>query len=171
VRSVLILLSIALAGCAVASGAATDSTQPGAGSCHARGHGRLTLPDRRCTPGVADPAVTQANIARTICRRGYARKVRPPEAITEREKLASMKAYGDTGSPRRYEYDHLIALELGGAPNDTKNLWPEPGASPNAKDRLEMRLHRMVCDGSLSLEAAQHQIATNWVKSYHRLFG
>jgi hypothetical protein len=171
VRFVPILLSLALAGCAVASSAARDATQPTAGSCHARGHGAFTLPDRGCTPGVADPAVTQANIDRTICRAGYTRKVRPPESVTRPEKLASMQAYGDTGSPRRYEYDHLISLELGGAPNDTRNLWPEPGASPNRKDRLENRLRRLVCDGELSLTAAQHQITTNWVKSYHGLFG
>jgi hypothetical protein len=170
-RFVPIVLSLTLAGCAMASSAATDSTQPAAGSCHARGHGAFALPDRHCTPGVADSAVTQANIEKTICRSGYTKKVRPPASVTGPEKLASMKAYGDTGSPRRYEYDHLISLELGGAPNDSRNLWPEPGASPNAKDRLENRLHRIVCAGALTLSAAQRQIATNWVKSYHRLFG
>jgi hypothetical protein len=170
VRFAPILLSLALAGCAVASNAATDP-QPPPGSCHARGHGAFTLPDSHCTPGVRDPAVTQANIARTICRAGYTKTVRPPASVTGPEKLASMKAYGDGGSPRRFEYDHLISLELGGAPNDAHNLWPEPGGSPNPKDRLENRLHRLVCDGMLTLKAAQHQIATNWVKRYHRLFG
>jgi hypothetical protein len=78
---------------------------------------------------------------------------------------------GDTGSPHQYEYDHLISLELGGAPSDARNLWPEPGTSPNPKDRLENRLHRMVCDGAISLSAAQCQIATDWVRSYRRVFG
>jgi hypothetical protein len=164
-RLIALLLSILVAGCAAAGSAATDS------SCHARGHGRFALPDRDCTPGVAEPAVTQSNIASTICRAGYTKKVRPPSSVTAPEKRASMKAYGDTGSPRAYEYDHLISLELGGEANDTRNLWPEPGRSPNPKDRLENRLHRMVCDGTLTLRAAQRQIATDWVKNYHRLFG
>jgi hypothetical protein len=170
-RFVPILLALTLAGCAMTSSAATDSTQPATGSCHARGHGAFTLPDRHCTPGVADTAVTQANIDVTICRSGYTKKVRPPASVTGPEKLASMKAYGDTGSPRRYEYDHLISLELGGAPNDSHNLWPEPGASPNKKDRLENRLHRMVCDGSITLGAARREIAGDWVKTYRQLFG
>jgi hypothetical protein len=170
-RAISILLCLLLSGCAMASGAATDPPQPAPGSCHARGHGRFVLPDRHCTPGVADPSVTQANLATTICRPGHTKTVRPLESVTRPEKLASMRAYGDSGSPHAYEYDHLISLELGGAPNDTRNLWPEPGASPNPKDRLENRLHRMVCDGAISLSAAQRQIATDWVRSYRRVFG
>lgn len=74
-----------------------------------------------------------------------------------------MAAYGDTGSMGSYEYDHLVSLELGGAPNDTRNLWPEPGGSPNRKDSVEDRLHREVCDGQMMLAVAQHIIATDWV--------
>ena len=174
------VLCLAVAGCAMANGAAPgtiDPPQRQPSPCQARGHGAFSLPDRRCTPGVSATAVTQANIRRTICRAGYSRKVRPPSSVTEPEKLASMRAYGDTGPahpahpPHDFEYDHLISLELGGAPNDLKNLWPEPGASPNPKDRLENRLHMLVCDGTLTLSAAQRQIATDWVGSYRRMFG
>jgi len=167
---------IAAGGCA-AAGAQTAGhpggyrvePQPAPGSCHARGSGLYALPDRHCTPGATDPRVTQANIAITICRRGYTRTVRPPEAVTEPEKLASMAAYGDRGSPRRYEYDHLIPLELGGAPTNPHNLWPEPGASPNPKDRLEDLLRRDVCEGRMSLRAAQTGIALDWHALWARL--
>ncbi len=145
--------------------------QPPADSCHARGRGELSLPDPRCTPGAISPAVKQSNLRRTICRSGYSRSVRPSESITEREKLASMAAYGDSDSPRHYEYDHLVSLELGGATNDARNLWPEPGATPNVKDRLEDRLHALVCDGSVTLASAQTQVAHNWVKAYRRYVG
>lgn len=74
-----------------------------------------------------------------------------------------MAAYGDTGSTGDYEYDHFVSLELGGAVNDARNLWPEPGASPNPKDSVEDELHRQVCDGQMTLAQAQHAIATNWV--------
>jgi hypothetical protein len=113
--------------------------------------------------------VTQANIQSTICAHGYTRWVRPPESITEPEKRASLIAYGDTGSLHDYEYDHLVPLELGGAPNDPRNLWPEPGGSPNRKDELENRLREMVCDGETPLATAQREIAGDWVAVYRRL--
>lgn len=137
--------------------------QPASGSCHARGSGRYSEPDPACTPGALNPAVTQATIGQTICVSGWTETVRPSESITEPEKLASMAAYGDGGSAHEYEYDHLVSLELGGAVNDARNLWPEPGASPNPKDAVEDALHRTVCEGQLQLAEAQHIIATGWV--------
>jgi hypothetical protein len=172
------VIAVALAagtgGWAAGLGTARLGTARGAsraGSCHARGAGDFALPDPRCTPGAIDPRVTQRNIRVTICRRGYTKTVRPPASVTAREKRASMVAYGDHGSPRQYEYDHLIPLELGGAPNDQRNLWPEPGSVPNPKDALENRLRRLVCDRAMSLAAARRQIAGNWVSAYHRLVG
>jgi hypothetical protein len=145
--------------------------QPPAGSCHARGAAPDTLPDPRCTPGALSPAVTQANIGSTICSSGYTSTVRPPESVTEPEKLASLSAYGDPDDPSAYEYDHLVPLELGGAANDPRNLWPEPGAAPNDKDALENRLNELVCGGALSLATAQRDIATNWVLAYREYVG
>ena len=95
--------------------------------------------------------MTQANIQSTICSRGYTETVRPPESVTEPEKAASLAAYGDAGPLHDCEYDHLVPRELGGADNDPRNLWPEPGASPNPKDALEDRLRSMGCDGELTL--------------------
>lgn len=137
--------------------------QPAPGSCRAAGSGLYSKPDPACTPGALNPAVTQATIAQTICVSGWTETVRPSESITAPEKTASIAAYGDRGSPHEYEYDHLVSLELGGALNDPRNLWPEPGGSPNPKDAVENALHRMVCDGQLQLTKAQHIIATNWV--------
>jgi hypothetical protein len=145
--------------------------QPRPGSCTARGSGRSALPDAHCTPGAIDPAVTQANVFSTICRDGYTRGVRPPESITAVEKRASMRAYADTGPASAYEYDHLVPLELGGARNDARDLWPQPGRTRNPKDALESRLREMVCAGGLGLATAQRRIARDWVGEYRRLFG
>jgi hypothetical protein len=139
-------------------------TQPAPGTCHAIGTGLYSRPDPSCTPGALNPSVTQADIGRTICRAGWTGTTRPPEAITEAEKRASMLAYGDSGSLGDYEYDHFVPLELGGATNAAANLWPEPGASPNPKDRVEDELNHAACDHRLSLAAAQEEIVTNWVK-------
>jgi hypothetical protein len=150
------------------AGAHAVQAQPPAGSCHARGSGLYSLPDPRCTPGAVNPAVTQADIGSTICRSGWAESVRPPESVTETEKRGSLRAYGDHQPLHAYEYDHLVPLELGGAVNDSRNLWPEPGASPNPKDALEDRLNALVCDGRMTLGSAQLAIARNWVTAYQR---
>jgi hypothetical protein len=148
--------------------------QPPSGSCHALGRGLYERPDPRCTPGSVNPAVTQASIGTTICRSGWTATVRPPESITYPEKRASMSAYGLRGATSRYEYDHFVPLELGGAVNDARNLWPEPdyaareGFYLNPKDRLEYALRGMVCDGSMSLSRAQRIIAGDWVSAYYR---
>jgi hypothetical protein len=68
------------------------------------------------------------------------------------------------------EIDHLIPLELGGS-NARANLWPQryDGAWNAArKDRLERRLHAMVCRGEISLKTAQEAIARDWVAAYLR---
>ncbi|MGI8506166.1 MAG: hypothetical protein ACR2MK_05060 [Solirubrobacteraceae bacterium] len=142
--------------------------QPRPGTCHARGKGRFSLPDPSCTPGAIDPSVTQADIGRTICATGYTETVRPPEYITEAEKRASVRAYGDPPPLDHYEYDHLVPLELGGARNDARNLWPEPGSIPSPKDELEYRLRERVCHGQMKLAAAQLAIARDWIAAYHR---
>lgn len=163
-------LAAVAAGGLVAGHASPDvvQRQPPPGSCHARGRGPLALPDPRCTPGAIDPRVTQRDIAFTICRAGYSASVRPPESITEAEKRASLRAYGDREPLRDYEYDHLVALELGGAANDPRNLWPEPAPSPNLKDRLENHLHADVCDGRIALRTAQRQLVGDWISAYRR---
>src|SRR6266571_1633118 len=127
--------------------------------CHIRG----ALPDPSCTPGVIDPAVTQDNLQDTICVPGYTKTVRPSVTFTNSLKVQQITEYGyiDTNL-HDYEEDHLISLELGGAPSDPKNLWPEPGGSPNPKDKIENLCHKKVCDGEIPLADAQHDIATNW---------
>jgi hypothetical protein len=61
-----------------------------------------------------------------------------------------------------------VPLELGGAPNDPRNLWPEPGRTPNRKDELECRLREMVCAGEVPVGTAQREIASDWVLAYRR---
>ena len=119
------------------------------------------LPDPRCTPGSTDPAVTQTDIRSTICRYGYTKAVRPPFTRTERFKYKiAYPAYG-TPELKRTELDHLVPLELGGS-NDATNLWPEAPGSPNIKDDVERTLNHAVCDGKVTLAAAQQAIASNW---------
>jgi hypothetical protein len=107
------------------------------------------------TPGVLNPAVTQATIRGTICRPGWTRIVRPPVSYTNPLKLRGLVQYHLRGPPSAFQEDHLISLELGGSPADPRNLWPEPYPRAAAVDRIENDLNRRVCSGSLSLADAQ----------------
>ena len=98
----------------------------------------------------------------TICKTGYTKSIRPPTSITKAEKYANAASYGYTGSMSDVERHHLVPLELGGDPNDARNLWVEPGESPNCKDGIEHKLHQRVCAGTTSLAAAQQAIANDW---------
>ncbi len=151
-----------------------EGPRAAAGSCHARtAADGYALPDPTCTPGALDAAVTQGDIATTICRRGFTSSLRPPVDLTEPAKYRSMAAYGDQGPASGYEFDHLVPLELGGS-SDTRNLWPQPDqGSPgqfdasdpygrNAKDGVEDRLAAAVCAGQVPLAAAQAAIARDW---------
>jgi hypothetical protein len=148
----------------------TVQAQPAPGSCHYRYEHGEPLPDLACTPGAVSPAVTQDNLARTICKSGYTATIRPSSYVTGKEKKANALSYGYTGSLSDAEYDHQVSLELGGDPNDPRNLWVEP-ADPghkagtgvnNIKDPVETKLHTAVCKGTITLAQAQSAIATDW---------
>ena len=120
----------------------------------------LILPSH--TPGARFSKVTQATISKTICVKGWTAKIRPPESYTNAVKQAQLAAwrYADR-NPSDYEEDHLISLELGGAPRAKRNLWPEPWSQARRDDNgIEARLHREVCHGTLTLRQAQkHELA------------
>ena len=110
--------------------------------------------------GMVDTHVTQATIPATICQRGYTATVRPPRQVTDAIKRRLVN--GLPGSPQDYELDHLIPLGLGGHPTSTNNLWLQNWAEAAIKDREELRLHREVCAGRMTLEGAQHEMLTTW---------
>jgi hypothetical protein len=178
--TVLLLLSILLVGCqfgsaantgasgpaaAVPAGAlATDDSNapmPAANTCTIQQKNGNYLPDPKCTPGAVNPAVTQATIGSTICRSGWTATIRPPSAVTGRMKKLSDTSYG-LATSEVGEYDHLISLELGGAPDDPRNLWVEPGKIPNPKDAVENKLSEAVCSNLVPLTTAQQAIAADW---------
>ena len=121
-------------------------------------------PDPNLTPGAVLP-VTAAD----VCRPGYAKSVRHVDGKT---KALVYREYGiEHHRSWAYEIDHLISLGLGGS-NDIHNLWPESlDTHPwngRAKDRLEDRLHKLVCKGALSLDEAQAAIASDWIAAYQK---
>ncbi|MHB8614107.1 MAG: hypothetical protein ACYDAL_17045 [Candidatus Dormibacteraceae bacterium] len=175
--ALIVLVSVCLLALALGVGLAWHSHQFSSASpvvstptatvtVHGECHSVNGLPDSTCTPGVADPRVTQDNILTTICVSGYTTRVRPSSQYTDALKVQQIQAYGYADTKLAdYEEDHLIPLELGGHPTDPKNLWPEPLTGPypaTKKDGLENSLHTKVCARLLTLVAAQTAIAKNW---------
>jgi hypothetical protein len=127
--------------------------------------GGWAIPNAHATPGVV--ATTSA---KKVCTTGYAASVRHVTTATKNKIYAE---YGITHHiTYQYEIDHDISLELGGS-NSIANLWPEPNdrKTSNAKDKLENRLHSLVCSGQLSLKSAQRAIRGNWTKAYRKYVG
>src|SRR5471030_771818 len=120
---------------------------------------RSPNPDRRCSPGAAYSGLTKAVICSSTFRTSTVRNVPDSEKhAVEVEYGMVPQAYG-----RTIEIDHIVSLELGGS-NDIANLFPEPGSGPanyHVKDKLENKLHDLVCAGSMTLHAAQAGIASN----------
>ena len=130
------------------------------------------LPDSTLTPG----AVRTTDVY-DICHTST-KTIRHVTQETKDE------VYAEYGLPNRHakwcaangcEVDHLISLEDGGS-NDIKNLWPQPydkafAWNATVKDHLENRLHEMICDGEISPEEAQSDLAGDWVAAYKQIFG
>ena len=130
------------------------------------------LPDRRCSPGAYYSKLTTAALCSSSFRTSSIRNVSDSEKHqVEVEYGLAPKGYG-----RTLEIDHIVSLELGGS-NDIANLYPEEAkfedSSPgfHVKDKLENKVHAMVCAGQMSLRSAQRQIANNWEKLYVKVYG
>ena len=138
----------------------TSVTQTSATTVITPGPGQpsVILPDKKRTPGALNPKVRQSTIKKTICKRGWTTKIRPPVSYTNALKIKQMVRYEETGSPSEYEEDHFIPLELGGATKNPKNLWPEPRSQSRLSDPLETRLKRKVCKGLMKLAKARATI-------------
>jgi hypothetical protein len=115
----------------------------------------LILPTH--TLGARYYEVKQATIWTTVCVTGWTKTIRPPASYTSALKKQQLADWGYVDqNPSHYEEDHLISLELGGAPWSKKNLWPEPRSQAKKSDPLENVWHKQLCNGTLTLRQAQH---------------
>jgi hypothetical protein len=99
-----------------------------------------------------------------VCHAGYSRTVRPPyDYAWRRFRVSVFRAYGIPHEQwSQFTIDHL-PLSLGGAPEDLRNVWPEPKAEAKEKDEVEDALLAAACyRHTISLQAAQAAIARNW---------
>jgi hypothetical protein len=123
-------------------------------------------PDPKLTPG----AVLTTDAA-TVCQKGYAKTIRHTSGKLKAEVY---REYGIDRKEGHFKVDHLISLELGGD-DVAANLWPQSyDTQPwnaHLKDKLEDRLHALVCAGKLPLGLEQHEIATDWIAAYEKYIG
>ena len=126
-------------------------------------------PDRRCSPGAYYSGLTKAVLCSSSFHTSSIRNVPDSEKhAVEVEYGLVPKPYGST-----LEIDHIVSLELGGS-NAIANLYPEKAAARpgfHVKDKLENAAHAWVCQGKISLRAAQQKIATNWEAFYKLVYG
>jgi hypothetical protein len=125
-------------------------------------------PDRQCSPGATYSGLTRA----VLCSSGF--RTSSIRNVPQSRKHAVEHEYGMAERPygSALEIDHIISLELGGS-NDIANLYPERAdAAPgfHVKDKLENRLHALVCAGQMTLRSAQLGIATNWQRLYKTVY-
>lgn len=115
------------------------------------------------TADVLDPDVRQETIGATICTSGYTKSIRPAVSYTNGVKRKLMREQGiDPARIHEFELDHIIPLEVGGHPRNVHNLQLQPWPEARTKDRLENRLHRMVCKGRITLSDARACIWRDW---------
>jgi hypothetical protein len=122
---------------------------------------------------VADPASDRASVPGAVvvpappvadlCGGSYVKKSTPPTSVTDPLK-ATQVAHGPFADkdPSHYIEDQLIPVELGGAPTDPRNLWPQTPDMAQVKDREEKRLRASMCHGDITLSAAQTEMLQNW---------
>ncbi len=125
----------------------------------------VSFPEPSLTPG----AVVSLN-REQVCDSAQPKNRIVPASLQRKV----FEEYGiPSAEPRAYEVDYLITPALGGA-DDIRNLWPQSYSSAvwnaRVKDALEDRLHDLVCDGSLDLAAAQHDISSDWIAAYKKYF-
>ena len=134
----------------------------------------IGMPNPKLTPGLTNPAVTQKSIGTTICVVGYTKTIRPPVSYTNKLKYDQLHSgYNVQGdmNMRNYEEDHLIPLEVGGHPSSKLNLFPQYYAATygaRVKDRLENKIHLLVCSGKITLKAGQAAFVPDWTVGYKK---
>ncbi len=108
-----------------------------------------------------------------VCTPGYSKKVRPVGAQWRKLREEAYARYGIARGHRSYvdenglrhaayEVDHLVPIELGGAPDDIRNLWPEPMGDAKREEVVEDELHHLVCSHRVPLAQAQAAMSRDW---------
>jgi hypothetical protein len=116
-----------------------------------------------------NPDVTATSIDQTICVPGFTAHLRPDAGYVSdiKDRLGREGGLGADVAGAMI-LDHIIPLALGGHPRDPSNLQLQDVAESHRKDRIELKLHCLVCSGQVPLSEAREAIAADWQAAYHR---
>lgn len=136
---------------------------------HYRKHGAVLLNDATITPGLV------RSVSRTsVCSGGSTKQYRKTTQAMKDQVYAEYGVERNKGiCTGGCEVDHLVPLEVGGA-DDVRNLWAQPSQPKpgfHEKDKLENKLHEMVCAEQIDLEQAQKEISEDWYAAYLKYIG
>ncbi len=98
-----------------------------------------------------------------VCAKDYVKTTTAVRAVAATDVF---RAYGLDAKTAKasYKIDRLIPVSLGG--NGTiQNVWPQPDAAVNgfkAKNDLEVHLRKLVCSGTITLDAATSALSADW---------
>jgi hypothetical protein len=161
----LAVVALLTAGCSSGgSGSAAPSTSITTASGFVVDSSTTTSPSHLRPPAAVPGALADPQPPLSqLCSPGYTKTVRPPAAYTDDLKRRQLVQFGYADrDPSHYEEDHLVPLELAGAPREERNLWPQPWPEARQKDREENDLHVGVCTHRMSLGDAQRRILADW---------
>lgn len=131
---------------------------------------RMASADARPRSGITPGEVRPITLAE-VCRSQEAQVI--VRDIPQEIRAAVFTAYGMKPDVGQFEIDYLITPDLGGA-DSVRNMWPQPYSTAwnaRVKDRLEQRLHQMVCNGQMDLPTAQRELAADWIGAYRKYLG
>lgn len=118
-------------------------------------------------PSYKTPGATAKVNMKELCSADFAASLKP---VAGWQRTEALERYGVRPEGFSGELDHLVPASLGGS-NDPDNLWPFRASGSytfEAKQALAMKLHDMVCAGSMSLKDAQDAFRKDWTKAYQR---
>jgi hypothetical protein len=126
------------------------------------------LPNKALTPGDVDHERTKEVLCVPNFTAGKDDDGENVRHVSQKIKNIAFQEYGIPKEQRsNYVIDHLVSLSNGGL-NNLYNLWPQPKNEGHLKDRLENKLHKMVCKGQITLQEAQNALSDDWGVSYSK---
>ena len=132
--------------------------------------GSVRTLDRRCSPGALYSKLTKA----VLCSSGFRTSSVPGRAPVREVRGRARVRIGPPGSTAAPWRSTTSSRSRSGAPTTSRTSSPRrrsPRRGYPEKDKLENRLHAMVCANQMTLRAAQQQIAANWQALYKKVFG
>ena len=145
-------------------------------SCSRRERRRAAASSARTLTGAARPApTTRSSRRRSSARRrsAQARSATCPDSEkhqVERRVRASREALRHARS-RSTTSSRSSSAAPTTSPTSTRRRRSAGTPGYHVKDKLENKLHDLVCDGAMTLRSVQQQIAANWQALYKKVFG